>query len=94
MISTDGIIGSIVRLREIKDPEEQAKAVAREFESLFINELLKEMDKTLSEGFFGRSFSGSVYQSLFEMNISRTIAERGTGLSEMLEKAFNNKRFY
>ncbi|NOY65310.1 MAG: hypothetical protein GXO97_07955 [Nitrospirae bacterium] len=90
-MNSDGIIGSVIQLREIKDPQKQVKAVAREFEALFINELLKEMDKTLSNGFFGRSFSGSVYQSLFEMNLSRIIAERGTGLSEMLIRAFGKE---
>lgn len=90
-MNNDGIIGPIMQLRGIKDPQKRAKAVAKEFEALFINELLKEMDKTLSDGFFGRSFSGSVYQSLFEMNLSRLIAERGTGLSDMLVRALKKE---
>ncbi len=90
-MNNDGFIGSVIQLREIRDPQKQVRAVAKEFEALFINELLKEMDKTLSDGFFGKSFSGSVYQSLFEMSLSRLIAERGTGLSDMLVRALKKE---
>ncbi len=87
MKGVNGIFGTTLEIASLKDPDKRVKAVAREFESLFLHELLKEMDKTLEKGLFGGGFSGSIYQSLFELQLAEHLAEQGTGLSKMIEKA-------
>ncbi len=70
--------------------EEEAMRAAREFEALFIYELLKGMHSMGGGGLFGEGFSGEVFQTLFETELSRSLAQRGTGLTEMIMKALED----
>ncbi|NOZ25520.1 MAG: hypothetical protein GXO94_05465 [Nitrospirae bacterium] len=60
--------------------------VAKEFEALFIYELLKGMRSISGKGLFQGGLSGDVFQTLFDMELSKSLAERGTGISDMLVK--------
>jgi len=64
----------------------KTKEAAKEFEAMFLYELLKEMRSASGGGLFGKGLSGEIYQTLFDMEIARRLAERGTGISEILEK--------
>ncbi|NOY39214.1 MAG: hypothetical protein GXO95_03005 [Nitrospirae bacterium] len=66
--------------------EAETERVARKFESLFIYELLKGMRGMNGKGLFQGGLSGDVFQTLFDMELSKNLAERGTGISEMLMK--------
>ncbi|VAX31437.1 hypothetical protein MNBD_NITROSPIRAE02-1443 [hydrothermal vent metagenome] len=66
--------------------EAETEGVARKFESLFIYELLKGMRGMNGKGLFQGGLSGDVFQTLFDMELAKTLAERGTGISEMLMK--------
>ena len=70
-----------------KTSEAETKRVARKFESLFIYELLKGMRGMSGKGLFQGGLSGDVFQTLFDMELAKTLAERGTGISEMLMKS-------
>ncbi|MEC4685247.1 MAG: rod-binding protein [Nitrospirota bacterium] len=70
-----------------KTSEAETERVARKFESLFIYELLKGMRGMNGKGLFQGGLSGDVFQTLFDMELAKTLAERGTGISEMLMKS-------
>jgi len=70
-----------------KTSEAEIERVARKFEALFIYELLKGMRGISGKGLFQGGLSGDVFQTLFDMELSKTLAERGTGISEMLMKS-------
>lgn len=53
-----------------------AEEVAESFESLFASMVIKEMRKTLSEGFFGGDKS-DVLGGLFDMHLGQAIAQGG-----------------
>jgi murein DD-endopeptidase MepM/ murein hydrolase activator NlpD len=76
--------GNIEALRGRKDPE-AIKAVAKEMESLFAYEMLKVMRETTNAS-TKSSFGNDTYMSMFDMELSKLLAARGLGLTEMLTK--------
>ncbi len=71
------------------------KKVSREMESLFLYELLKAMRRTTaisppmeSE----KGFQKETYTSLFDMELSRLLAERGTGLGDLIARELIKQR--
>ena len=66
------------------DPE-AVKAVSREMEALFVNELLKVMRESVDSAEQG-SLGGDTYMSMFDMEVSRLIAERGIGIQQALSR--------
>jgi murein DD-endopeptidase MepM/ murein hydrolase activator NlpD len=78
------LMGNIEALRGRKDPE-AIKAAAKEMESLFAYELLKVMRETTDPA-TKSSFGSDTYMSMFDMELSKLLASRGLGLSEMLTK--------
>ncbi len=72
---------------------EKIDQVARDFESLFASQMLKEMRKTLDpETMFG-SNSGDVYGGMFDQFVGRQMAEgRGFGLAKMLRETLHHEQ--
>jgi murein DD-endopeptidase MepM/ murein hydrolase activator NlpD len=68
------------------------KAAAKELESLFIYELLKEMRQTTQGGLLGKGLGNEVYSSLFDMEIARLFAQRGFGLADLILKQMDLRR--
>jgi flagellar protein FlgJ len=73
------------------------KKVAREMESLFINELMKvmrETTETMSSDHKG--LGNETYTGMFDMEISRVIAERGIGIQDAIvnwfERSHHNQK--
>ncbi|MBI5639116.1 MAG: peptidoglycan DD-metalloendopeptidase family protein [Nitrospirae bacterium] len=81
---------NIEALRGRKDPE-ALKAVAKEMESLFAYEMIKAMRNTADKTSGSSGFGKDTYMSMFDMEIARLFAERGTGLKEFLLKGMNRK---
>ncbi|KZZ59414.1 hypothetical protein A3762_04810 [Oleiphilus sp. HI0125] len=75
-----------------KDTREGIKAVAEQFESLFISMMLKSMreaNKGLSEGNILSSNESEFYQEMFDSQISVSLAGKnggGIGLAEVIER--------
>jgi Rod binding domain-containing protein len=73
----------------IKDHDEKSeiKKVAKEMEALFVNELIKVMRKT-SESISpdSKGLGNDTYMDLFDMEVSRAMADRGFGLQDAIEK--------
>lgn len=65
-------------------PSEDIRKAAREMEALFAYEMLKAMHAGASLA--GGGLGGETYMTLFELELSRIMAERGLGLSGTLEK--------
>lgn len=76
---------------ELRDQE--LKRVSREFESIFISQLLKVMRETIEEsGLTEGGFGKSIYTELFDQEISQTIARRGAlGIADLLYKNLAGK---
>jgi Rod binding domain-containing protein len=87
-LSNSQAVGGIEAYRGRKDPE-AIRAVAREMESLFVNEMLKVMRETSGAPEQG-GLGGSIYTSMFDRELSRLMAERGLGLSEMLTRSLSS----
>lgn len=76
--------GSLANITDKQDPEAIRK-VAREMESLFAYEMIKAMRATTGES--AKSGLGNdTYMTMFDLELSKLLAERGLGLQEMLAK--------
>ncbi len=63
----------------------QLKELAQKFESIFVNLLLKEMRQTVPKSELMQSFSGDMYQSLFDEEVAAHISSaKGIGLADAL----------
>ena len=78
-----------IRSTSGKDPKKAAKEVASQFESLFIQMMLKSMRSSVEALSDGGSLSsaGKQYRDMFDGQISVAMAERGgLGLSDVIER--------
>ncbi|MEW6187360.1 MAG: rod-binding protein [Thermodesulfobacteriota bacterium] len=78
---------SIPKTETHDDPSKnRLKGAVKDLEALFIYEMLKEMRKASQDSFFGKGLGNDIYGSLFDMEMARHMAERGTGLGQMILK--------
>ncbi|MCU1716477.1 flagellar assembly peptidoglycan hydrolase FlgJ [Pseudomonas sp. 5P_3.1_Bac2] len=92
--SDSGSVTDLNRLQQFKvggDSEENIKKVAKEFESLFMNEMLKAMrsaNEVFGEGNFMNSNESKTYQDMYDQQLSVTLAnnKNGIGLADVLER--------
>lgn len=86
MLNVPGIgtpqTGDIEKYRGRDDPE-AVNAAARQMESLFLYELLQAMRRTTELSKEGGLGMGA-YTTMFDMELSRVLSERGIGFREML----------
>jgi peptidoglycan hydrolase FlgJ len=63
-------------------------ALARQFEGVFMAQLMKEMRQTLEPGtFFGSNDPGDVYGGMFDLYMGKHLAKAGgIGLAKVLEQ--------
>ena len=62
--------------------------VARGFEEILATTLVREMRRTLSQGFFGEGAGADTYSAWLDEHVGRALAERGVfGLRGMIEGA-------
>jgi Rod binding domain-containing protein len=71
--------------------QKRLKKAVKDFESLFVFEMLKEMRQTTHGGFLGKGLGNDVYYSLFDMEIAKLMADKGTGLGDMLLKQLEKR---
>lgn len=78
------------RIREIGaggNSAEAMKLAAKQFEAIFIQEMLKSMRKTVPENDYTQSEAGNLYQDMFDQRISAQIANsKGMGLADLIVK--------
>ena len=69
---------------EYKD-EKELKALAQQFESIFVNQLLKSMRETLPKEGLLSSFSVDMYESMFDQEVAGEMSKgKGMGLADVL----------
>ncbi len=83
------LLGNIETPSNSKDPA-AIKAVAKQMESLFVYEMLKVMREASGTSSTG-GLGNDTYTSMFDMELSKVLSERGLGLSDMIEKAVSAK---
>jgi Rod binding domain-containing protein len=71
--------------------QKRLKKAVKDFEALFIFELLKAMRQTTHGGLMGKGLGNDVYNSLFDMEIAKLMADRGLGLGDMLIKQLEKR---
>lgn len=76
-----------LRLQSKQDPDAALKAVAQQFEGIFMNMLLKSMrEATLQDGPFD-SEQGKLYTQLFDQQLAQKLSTgKGIGLADMMVK--------
>jgi len=87
-----GAYNDLNRLNQFKvggDSEKNIKKVAQEFESLFLNEMLKAMrsaNEVFGEGNFMNSSESKTYQDMHDQQLSVTLSnhQNGIGLADVL----------
>ncbi|WXL27288.1 flagellar assembly peptidoglycan hydrolase FlgJ [Ectopseudomonas mendocina] len=89
-----GSYNDLNRLQQFKvggDNEGNIKKVAQEFESLFLNEMLKAMrsaNEVFAEGNYLNSNEGKTYQDMYDQQLSVTMSNsnNGIGLADVLTR--------
>lgn len=84
--------GSLAEMRNKAEQRPQAatKNVAEQFESLFLNLMLKEMRKSVSRSGLLGSQTTETYEQMFDQQISIGLARGGgIGLADFIEKQLN-----
>lgn len=71
---------------------EALKTVAKQFEALFVNMVMKSMrNATPQDGMFN-SEQTKLYTSMLDQQLSQTMANRGIGLADVLVRQLSNQR--
>jgi len=66
---------------------ENLEKVSREFESIFIHQMLKAMRKTVVRSDLLGSFAGEQYESMMDEELSKEISKhKGIGLAEVIHR--------
>ena len=95
-----GAYTDLNRLSQFKvggDSDDNIKKVAQEFESLFLNEMMKAMRKaneSFGEGNFMNSNESKTYQDMYDQQLAVTLSKNkgGIGLADVLERQLNKMR--
>jgi Rod binding domain-containing protein len=65
-----------------------AGATAKKFESVFSTMLVKEMRRSLSNGFFGEGADGDIYSGWLDEHVGQALADRDAlHMREMIERS-------
>lgn len=95
-----GAYTDLNRLNQFKvggDSEENIRKVAKEFESLFLNEMLKTMrsaNEVFGEGNFMNSNEAKTYQDMYDQQLSVTMAgnKNGIGLADVMARQMSKMK--
>jgi len=69
---------------EYKD-EKELRALANQFEAIFVNQLMKSMRATLPKDGMLKSFSVDMYESMFDQEVAGQMSKgKGMGLADVL----------
>ena len=74
-------------------PQEKLRKACADFESLFLNYMLKSMRSSVPEGgITGQSEEGKMFQSMFDENLANEISSSGgLGLGDILLKQLSER---
>jgi Rod binding domain-containing protein len=76
------------RASAVADPEETSK----KFESVFSTLLVKEMRRSLSNGFFGEGADGDIYSGWLDEHVGQALADRDAlHMRDMIQRSVLKK---
>ena len=83
-----------LRAKATEQSDEAAKEVAKQFESLFLQMMLKSMRDATVPGESGESDQTKFYQEMFDKQIALDLSNKGDGigLAKMLEKQISGNQ--
>lgn len=84
-------VQSVAKLKNMaqQNSPEALKESAKQFEALFINMMLQSMRKATPQGGLFESHEKALYTSMYDQQLSQTLANRGMGLADMLIQQLN-----
>lgn len=87
-LGLDHISTQIPTRTSIEDSPEAIREAARTFESLFINEIMKNMRKTLpQDGLLNQGFANNVFNSMLDQEYSQIASKSGQlGLADVIAR--------
>ena len=85
MLQQAATSGQLKKAAAADDPEGM-KAACKDFESLFVNYLMKEMRNTIPENeLFGGGSAEKIYTTMLDGEVAKHVSkQRGIGLADML----------
>ncbi|NMP28044.1 flagellar assembly peptidoglycan hydrolase FlgJ [Rahnella sp. SAP-1] len=75
-----------LRLAAKNDPQGQIKTVAKQFEGLFVQMMLKSMRAALPQDGILDSESTHLYTSMYDQQIAQDMSSKGLGMADMMVK--------
>jgi flagellar protein FlgJ len=81
-----------LRLHAKQSPDEALKAAAQQFESVFLNMMLKSMrEATPQEGMFD-SEQTRMFTGMLDQQLAQSMASRGVGLADIMVKQLSRSQ--
>lgn len=81
-----------LRLQARQSPDQALKAAAQQFESVFLNMMLKSMrDATPQDGMFD-SEQTKMFTGMLDQQLAQSMASRGVGLAEVMVRQLSHNR--
>jgi Rod binding domain-containing protein len=82
MISDVGMLGEMNRSNPVKALDK----VCKEFETLFVHQLLKTMNESVPEGFLEEGTADDIYKDMFNQELAKSIGQSGAlGIADVLK---------
>jgi len=75
-----------LKLAAKNDPQGQLKQVAKQFEGIFVQMMLKSMREALPKDGILSSDQTRLYTSMYDQQIAQNISEKGLGMADMMVK--------
>ena len=94
---TPNLIGSgienYLELNEKPQDDARLKSVAKDFESVFLSMIMKEMRNTLEDGGFFSGDSSDTYGGMLDLYLGQSLAESGPlGIGELFLESYEKNK--
>lgn len=84
----DALHAPVAHAGKLDDP----RSVSAKFEELLATQLVREMRRSLSDGFFGGGAGADIFEGWLDQHLGAEIARRGTlGLANSIEASLASK---
>jgi flagellar protein FlgJ len=86
-LSSDPNALDALKRRAARDPSAAAPLAARQFEAVFLQQMLKSSRESTTGGGLFDNESTKVMTSMLDQQYAQALAQKGTGLAPIIEKA-------
>lgn len=81
-----------LRVQAKQSPDQALKAAAQQFESLFLNMILKSMREATPQDGLLDSEQTRMFTGMLDQQLSQSMASRGVGLADIMVKQLSSKQ--